>query len=150
MEPDALYPVRAAVPWRQEGASIVVLLPKRLGPLSRGFRALTKGPGHLRVPLDEVGSRAFLLADGSRTAASLAEELEREFGARAGPRERALAFVASLARNGIVHLAREPTAAPAPAALRAARCEACGASFPAADPPGTRLRCPACGRAMRG
>lgn len=144
--PEGVYPVRVPAPWVREDRGVVVLLPKRLGPLARGVRRLTKGPAHLRVPLDEVGSRAFLLADGSRTASALAAELEREFGERAGPPERALGFVATLARNGLLRLAREPVPAPEqPGPVREARCPACGRGFHVADPPGTRLRCPACG-----
>jgi hypothetical protein len=147
--PEQLYPVRAPVPWVREEGCVVVLLPKPLGPLGQAARALTKGPGHVRVPLDEVGTRAFLLADGSRTAGTLAEDLEREFGERAGPRERALAFVATLARNGLVQLAREPTPAPSePAALRQVACTGCRRALHVADPPGTRLRCPGCGRKL--
>jgi hypothetical protein len=144
-----LYPVRAAVPWAEEGDRVVVLLPKRLDPVSRALRAATHGPAHLRVPLDDIGSMAFRLADGSRTAAQLAEELERAFGERAGPRARALAFLGTLARNGLVLLARapsEPGPAPAP---RATACPRCGAHFHTADPGGTRLRCPACQKQMR-
>ena len=147
MEPAETYPVRAAVPWVEEQGRVVVLLPKRLDPVSRFLRAATKGPAHLRVPLDEVGSRAFLLADGTRTGRDLAAALEREFGDRAGPEERALTFLGHLARNGLLLLATAPTP-PAPAvdaATRSVSCPACGAMFHVADPPGTRFRCPACG-----
>lgn len=151
LAPEAVYPVRAPVPWVEEEGQLVVLLPKRLGPVARAVRALARGPAHLRVPLDEVGSRLFLLADGSRTAEGIAEALEREFGARAGPRERALSFVATLARNGVLRLAREPVAAPpAPdVAVRGVACPRCGRRFHVAERAGTRLRCPGCGGAAR-
>lgn len=142
----ATYPVRAPVPWVREAERVVVLLPKRLGPLARALRAATRGPEHLRVPLDEVGSRAFLLADGTRTARGIAAALEAEFGERAGPETRALAFVGSLARNGLLRLAQSPVAAPSPpnAAVRRATCPGCGRGFHVAEAPGTRLRCPSC------
>lgn len=144
--PETTFPVRSPVPWATEDGRVVVLLPKRLGPVARALRALTKGPAHLRVPLDEVGSRAFLLADGTRTARGLAEALEAEFGERAGPPERALAFVATLARNGILLLARAPTPPqPAEAAARPVACPRCGRAFHVAEPLGARVRCPACG-----
>lgn len=148
--PEAVYPVRAPVPWVQEEGRVVVLLPKRLGPLARAMRQLTRGPTHLRVPLDEVGSQAFLLADGTRTARDLAAALEEAFGDRAGPQDRALAFLATLARNDLLLLATAPEAAPAPApaaapaGIRTAACPRCGHGFHVAEAPGTRLQCPAC------
>lgn len=144
--PEAVYPVRAPVPWVQEDGRVVVLLPKRLGPLARAMRQLTRGPTHLRVPLDEVGSQAFLLADGTRTARDLAAALEQAFGDRAGPVDRALAFLATLARNDLLLLATAPgpAPAPAPAGIRTAACPRCGHGFHVAEALGTRLQCPAC------
>lgn len=147
---DQLYPVRAGHAWAEEDGRIVVLLPKRMGPLARWVRGLTHGPAHLRVALDETGSRAFCLADGQRTALALADELVAELGERGGPRERALQYLATLARNDLVHLARAPLAPPAGAPPpRQVPCPACARGFHTADAAGTRLRCPACGRAFR-
>lgn len=144
---DALHPLRAPLPWVREEGLVVVLLPKRLGLLSGAMQRLLRGPLHLRVPLDEVGSRAFELADGTRTLRSLAAQLEQEFGDRAGPADRAAAFVGTLARNGLVLLAAAPGAVPevAPAQVRLLGCGRCGQGFHVAEAPGTRLRCPACG-----
>jgi len=149
---EALYPVRADLPWAEEDGAVVVLLPKRLDPFSRRVRALMRGPAHLRVPLDAVGSQAFRLADGTRTAGSLAAALVGEFGERAGPPDRALAFLGVLARNGILQLATQPTPAPEPrqSLVRRLACDRCDKAFHVADPPGARLRCPACGRQTLG
>lgn len=146
------YPIRASVAWVEEEGLVVVLLPKRLDPVSRALRRLTRGPAHLRVPLDEVGSQAFRLADGSRTAAALAADLERAFAERAGPAERAMGFIAILARNRLLLLARQPAAAPPPRldGVRLLACPRCARGFHVAEGPGTRLRCPACGGRVEG
>jgi hypothetical protein len=150
VEPDALYPVHADVPWAREEGRVVVLLPKRLGPFARAVRRLARGPAHVRVQLDDVGSRAFELSDGLRTMAQVADRLVDELAERAGPRDRALAFLGTLARNGVLLLATEPVVAPrdAPPPRRLA-CPRCGRGFHTADPEGTRLRCPACRRPVR-
>lgn len=150
MLPDVLYPVHADNPWAREEERVVVLLPKRLGPMGRAARRLTRSPAHLRVQLDDVGTRAFELSDGLRTAGEVADRLVEELGERAGPRDRALGFLGMLARNGILLLAREPVVAPRdPPPPRAVRCPSCARGFHTADPPGIRLRCPACRRAVR-
>jgi hypothetical protein len=72
--------------------------------------------------------------------------LEQEFGDRAGPRQRALAFVGTLAQNGIVLLRNAPGAPEAtPTPVRRVTCARCSVMFHTADVEGTRLRCPACG-----
>ncbi|MCA1813705.1 MAG: hypothetical protein LC624_07110 [Halobacteriales archaeon] len=100
--------------------------------------------------LDDAGTRAFELSDGQRTARQVAEQLVQELGERAGPEDRALAFLGTLARNGVLLLAEEPARAPLDAPPpRGLACGSCGRAFHTADPEGTRLRCPACRKPVR-
>jgi hypothetical protein len=114
--------------------------------LSRFLRRIVRGPTHVRVALDAVGSRAFLLADGSRRAEDLAKSLEAEFGERASPDQRAMEFIGTLATHGMIALATAPVPPPPPLPVTAARCPHCGRAFHHAERSGAAVRCPACRR----
>jgi len=98
-----LAPFRAAE-WEEVDGKVVVLRPK---PATRGLRGLLDRFFHRmsarRIRLDEVGSVAWRLLDGERTAAEVAETLSREFGDRVEPSQQRLAsFIWMMRREGLL------------------------------------------------
>lgn len=98
-----LAPLRAAE-WEEVDGKVVVLRPE---PATRGLRGLLDRFFHRmsarRIRLDEVGSVAWRLLDGERTAAEVAETLSREFGDRVEPSQQRLAsFIWMMRREGLL------------------------------------------------
>ena len=98
-----LAPVRAAE-WEEVDGKVVVLRPE---PATRGLRGLLDRFFHRmsarRIRLDEVGSVAWRLLDGKRTAAEVAEALSMEFGDGVEPSQQRLAsFIWMMRREGLL------------------------------------------------
>jgi len=96
-------PVRLAA-WEEKEERVVILRPS---PATRGFRgALDRVLTKLSTPrirLDEVGSHAWLLFDGTRTVADVATSLREHFGDRVEPVESRLGqLVRSMHREGFL------------------------------------------------
>ncbi len=92
--------------WEERGGRVVI---RRPAPVGRGLGALREGIRYVlgppRIRLDEVGSRAWHLCDGSRTVGEVAELLRREFGERVEPvEERVGRLMEVLADEGLLGL----------------------------------------------
>lgn len=149
----AAFPSRRAdVEWDLVDGRAAVAIPKRYGAVERFLSRFFPGPDVVFLTFDELGTEGWLLADGTRSVAQVAEGLREKFGERADPaRERAMAFFADLARRGLVRL----TDAPYPVAgesrgftpgrgYRDLACRRCGARHPIRGAPGARYQCPRC------
>lgn len=91
----------------------VLLVPRfRRGPLARWLQPRLRRP-HIRVKLDEIGSFAWRMMDGSTSFTSILEAMKREFQDRAEPAgERLSKFLTILYRDKFVQLYKpteEPT-----------------------------------------
>jgi len=99
----ALKPVRVAE-WDEKGDRVVVVRPRPVGPmprvlLDRFFYLLAAQ----RLRLDQMGSASWLLLDGERSVAQVAELLRERFGEEVEPVEERLGhLVRVFRREGLV------------------------------------------------
>lgn len=98
-----IRPVRLAR-WEERGDRVVLLRPQ---PRGRTPRVLLDRFLHLlaahRLRLDEIGSASWLLLDGKRSVAEVAEMLRQRFGGRVEPAEERVGhLVRVLRREGFV------------------------------------------------
>jgi len=99
----ALKPVRLAE-WDDKGDRVVVVRPRPVGPvprvlLDRFFYLLAAK----RLRLDQMGSASWLLLDGERSVAQVAELLRERFGEAVEPVEERLGhLVRVFRREGLV------------------------------------------------
>lgn len=95
------------------GGGILLLYPLRLHPWIAGIvRFLAPGggmPATRKIQLDEMGSAAFHMIDGSRTVAGIIQEFSRKY--QLHPKEAELSvtlFIRELGKRGIIGLAPGP------------------------------------------
>ncbi|HWG89634.1 MAG TPA: PqqD family protein [Candidatus Thermoplasmatota archaeon] len=107
-----LYAARARVPWEVLEDRAVLVFPKQYGPFERLVARLARGPKHVRVTLDELGTATWLLADGSRTLQQIADELKARLGESVDPAgPRTAAFLQGLRIRGLVDFYEGPASA---------------------------------------
>ena len=97
-----LTPLRTAS-WSEDAGRVVVEIPAPSRPWRAPFAWLSSRMSSKRLRLDEVGSLAWTLLDGRRTAGEVAVELRERFGERVEPAEERLGILMrSLHRGGMV------------------------------------------------
>ena len=99
----ALKPVRLAE-WKEKGDRVVVVRPRPRGPMPRVlFERFLYLLAAQRLRLDPMGSASWLLLDGERSVAQVAELLREQFGEDIEPVEERLGhLVRVFRREGLV------------------------------------------------
>jgi len=99
----ALKPVRLAE-WDEKGDHVVVVRPRPVGPMPRVlFDRFFYLLAAQRLRLDQMGSASWLLLDGERSVAQVAELLRERFGEEVEPVEERLGhLVRVFRREGLV------------------------------------------------
>ncbi len=147
------YPARRPIPWEVDEGRVVLEPPEPPSRIERWVRRLLRAPRRSQVRLDDEGTRAWLLADGTRTLGEAAREIAAELDPSTTAEEarvRLERFYAALVDRGALELraAPEPTTDP----LRGfphheeVPC-GCGRTVrvPGDRDGAVRYRCPACG-----
>ncbi|MHB8605436.1 MAG: PqqD family peptide modification chaperone [Thermoplasmatota archaeon] len=152
-----IYPARVPLEWDLVDERAVLALPKRMGRFERLVARVLPGPEVVFVTLDDLGTAAWLAADGETRIADAAARLEAAFGARAAPSaERATAFYVDLGRRGLVRLLRTPERVGDPGrgftaerGYRRVVCPRCQHENAMKGLRGIRYVCPSCRRVTR-
>lgn len=100
------------------GGGMLLSVPLRPRPwiagLARVFSPGREMPAIRKIQLDEMGSAAFRMIDGSRTVGAIIQEFSREY--QLHPKEAELSvtlFIRELGRRGIIGIAPGPESGPA-------------------------------------
>lgn len=96
-------PRRADVEWREADGRVTVVRV-RYGPVRRRVLRVFGLPPTLTVHLDPLGSEAWRLIDGQRTAAAIKAELQVKFPGEADLAQRLGKFLGAMVSRGFVHL----------------------------------------------
>lgn len=135
----------------------VIAVDAAPGRVERWIRRVFPGPDVRFATLDDLGTDAWLLADGSRTVRAIAADLRAKHRESAEPaEERAARFATALAGRGWIRLATGPVSTGDDArgftperGYRVVSCTKCARARPIKAPPGARYLCPACGKLTR-
>lgn len=97
-------PRRADVEWREELNGRVTVVRERYGPVRRRVLGVFGIPPTLTVHLDPLGSEAWRLIDGKRTAGDIRAQLQAKFPAETDLAQRLGKFLGAMVSRGFVLL----------------------------------------------
>jgi len=104
-----IYPTRNPVRWKLREGRVVVSYRKSFGPLESFLHRKLGGPRSISRPLDELGSRMWLLCDGRHSLAEIIGIMSAEYHEKIEPaHERVWAFMEILLNTGLLRLESGP------------------------------------------
>jgi len=104
-----IYPTRNPVRWKMENGKAVITYKKDFRSFERFLYRKFGGVSHIRRPLDELGTRIWLLCDGRRHFAEICRIMDDEFKERIEPvSKRVWVFIEILIRVGLMRLESAP------------------------------------------
>lgn len=104
-----IYPVRNPVHWRMRDGKVVITYKKEFKPIEKFLHEKIGGPENIRRPLDELGTRIWLLSDGRRSLKEICFIMNDEFKERIEPVfKRVWGLIEILINTGLMRLEREP------------------------------------------
>jgi hypothetical protein len=99
------YPVRSHVKWVEEKDKIVLIYPKDFSNLESWLHKRLGGPDTIRRPLDEVGSKIWLMCDGKHMVKDICDELDEQYHEDIEPvLDRVSKFLEILLRSNLISL----------------------------------------------
>ena len=103
-----IYPVRNPVRWRMRDGKVVITYKKEFRSIEKFLHDKLGGPDHIRRPLDELGTRIWLLSDGRRSLKEICVIMDDEFKERIEPAfKRVWRLIEILINTGMMRLERE-------------------------------------------
>ncbi len=101
----SIYPMRSPVKWTQENDRIVLIYPKDLTKFESWLHKRIGGPEVIRRPLDEIGSKIWLMCDGKHTVRDICTELDELYQEDIEPvLDRVSKFLELLLRSNLIRL----------------------------------------------
>ena len=99
------YPVRNSVKWVEENDKIVLIYPKDFSKLETWLHSRLGGPDTIRRPLDEVGSKIWIMCDGKHMVKDICDELDEQYHEDIEPvLDRVTKFLEILLRSNLIKL----------------------------------------------
>ena len=104
-----VYPIRRAVKWRWRGDIVAITYDKEFGRFERWLHKRIGGPTEIKVPLDEVGTKIWLMCDGSHTIKDICDEMDAAYKEDIEPvLTRVWGFLERLLNRNLIRLETEP------------------------------------------
>ena len=101
----SVYPVRHPVKWVVEDEKIILIYPKNFSKFEIWLHNRIGGPDKIRRPLDEVGSKIWLMCDGKHTIEYICSELHEQYKEEIEPvLERVWKFVELLLKHNLIYI----------------------------------------------
>ena len=101
----SVYPVRQPVKWVTENDRIVLVYPKNFSKFETWLHKRIGGPEKIRRPLDEVGTKIWLMCDGKHTIEYICSELHEQYREEIEPvLERVWKFIELLLKHNLVYI----------------------------------------------
>jgi len=105
----AIYPTRNPVRWKMENGKVVITYKKDFRSFEKFLYRKFGGVSHIRRPLDELGTRIWLLCDGRKSFADICIVMDEEFKEKIEPvSKRVWTFIEILIRVGLMRLESAP------------------------------------------
>ena len=101
----SLYPVRNKVTWEDNSGNVVLIYPKNFTKFESWLHKKIGGPDMIRRPLDEVGSKIWLMCDGKHNISTICAELDEQYHEEIEPvLDRVVKFLEILLSLNLVRL----------------------------------------------
>ncbi len=101
----SLYPVRGRVKWEDDDGQVVLIYPKNFTKFEEWLHKKISGPDMIRRPLDEIGSKIWLMCDGKHDISSICTELDDQYHEDVEPvLDRVVKFLETLLSLNLVRL----------------------------------------------
>lgn len=101
----SIYPIRNPVKWKKVKDRIVLVYPKNFTGFESWLHKRIGGPGIIRRPLDELGSKIWLMCDGKHTIEYICTELDEQYHEDVEPvLDRVSKFLEILLKQNLIRL----------------------------------------------
>jgi hypothetical protein len=99
------YPVRNLVNWKLEAERVILEYPKDFSNFESWLQKRIGGPANIRRPLDEVGTKIWLMCDGKHSVNDICAELDEVYREEIEPvLDRVSKFLELLLRANLIRL----------------------------------------------
>jgi hypothetical protein len=93
------------VKWVKSGDKVVLIYPKDFSSLEKWMHKRIGGPDVIKRPLDEIGSKIWIMCDGKHTVNDICAELDEIYHEDIEPvLDRVIRFLEILAKSNLVQL----------------------------------------------
>jgi hypothetical protein len=99
------YPARNKVKWVLEDEKVVLIYPKDFSKIENWLHKRIGGPDMIRRPLDEIGSRIWMMCDGKHTIQEICTELDEIYHEDIEPvLDRVSKFLEILVKSNLIQI----------------------------------------------
>jgi hypothetical protein len=101
----SIYPVRRPVKWIIKNEKVVLIYPKNFSKFESYLHQKIGGSDNIRRPLDEIGSKIWLMCDGKHTIEYICSELDDQYHEEVEPvLDRVWKFIELLLQLNLVYV----------------------------------------------
>lgn len=101
----SVYPVRNRVKWITENDRITLIYPKDFSKFETWLHKRLGGPDMIRRPLDDKGSKIWLMCDGNHTIEEICTELDEQYHEEIEPvLDRVWKFLEVLLKSNLIRI----------------------------------------------
>ncbi len=105
----SIYPVRNQVKWLKKDDQVVLIYPKDLSNFETWLQKRLGGPEMIKRPMDDIGSKIWLMCDGRHTVNDICTELDEIYHEDVEPvLDRVSKLLEVLLRSNLIRLSMKP------------------------------------------
>jgi hypothetical protein len=105
----SIYPVRNQVKWLKKDDQVVLIYPKDLSNFEAWLQKRIGGPEMIKRPMDDVGSKIWIMCDGKHTVNDICTELDEIYHEDIEPvLDRVSKFLEVLVKSNLIRLSKKP------------------------------------------
>ncbi len=105
----SIYPVRNQVKWLKKDDQVVLIYPKDLSNFETWLQKRLGGPEMIKRPMDDIGSKIWLMCDGRHTVNDICTELDEIYHEDVEPvLDRVSKLLEVLIRSNLIRLSMKP------------------------------------------
>ncbi len=103
-----VYPNRNPVKWNLENERVILVYPKNFTKFEAWLHKRIGGPEEIRRPLDEIGSKIWLMCDGKFTIKDICTELDEQYHEEVEPvLDRVSKFLEILLKQNLIRISNK-------------------------------------------
>lgn len=103
-----IYPTRNNVKWKERDGLVILEYPKNFSNFEGWLHKRIGGPNNIRRPMDELGSKIWLMCDGKHTLQDICTELDEQYHEEVEPvLDRVWKFLEILLKQNLIRLSED-------------------------------------------